>query len=108
MAQLVRAPPCHGGGRGFESHPGRFPVLRDLSSAGRASALQAEGHRFEPCRSHFFYIAYGGIAQLARAHGSYPWCREFKSPFRYFKTLGFRVFFIFMILERMSQDNLWI
>ncbi len=25
----------------------------------------------------------GGIAQLARAHGSYPWCREFKSPFRY-------------------------
>ena len=26
----------------------------DLSSAGRASALQAEGHRFEPCRSHSF------------------------------------------------------
>ena len=24
MAQLVRAPPCHGGGRGFDSHPGRF------------------------------------------------------------------------------------
>ena len=20
---------------------------------------------------------------MARAHGSYPWCREFKSPFRY-------------------------
>ena len=26
----------------------------------------------------------GGIAQLARAHGSYPWCREFESPFRYY------------------------
>ncbi len=26
--------------------------LRDLSSAGRASALQAEGHRFESYRSH--------------------------------------------------------
>ena len=26
-----------------------------LSSAGRASALQAEGHRFEPYRSHSFY-----------------------------------------------------
>ena len=26
---------------------------RDLSSAGRASALQAEGHRFEPYRSHY-------------------------------------------------------
>ena len=24
VAQLVRAPPCHGGGRGFESLPGRF------------------------------------------------------------------------------------
>ena len=65
VAQLVRAPPCHGGGRGFEPHPGRcyhFPDdnlletaynnIWGLSSAGRASALQAEGHRFEPCRSH--------------------------------------------------------
>ena len=26
---------------------------RDHSSAGRASALQAEGHRFEPYWSHF-------------------------------------------------------
>ena len=24
VAQLVRAPPCHGGGRGFEPHPGRL------------------------------------------------------------------------------------
>ena len=71
---------------------------RDLSSAGRASALQAGGHRFEPCRSHFYeyhrvlkilipqnrlYLNYGEIAQLARAHGSYPWCRGFESPSRY-------------------------
>ena len=49
-----------------------------LSSAGRASALQAEGHRFEPYRPHL-----GGIAQLARAHGSYPWCRGFESPSSY-------------------------
>ena len=52
VAQLVRAPPCHGGGRGFESLLGRFIIIWDLSSAGRASALQAEGHRFEPCRPH--------------------------------------------------------
>ena len=57
MAQLVRAPPCHGGGRGFESLWGRLETW-DLSSAGRASALQAEGHRFEPCRSHFYKKTY--------------------------------------------------
>ena len=82
----------------------------DLSSAGRASALQAGGHRFEPCRSHFVNeilhkvdmfqtITYGEIAQLARAHGSYPWCRGFESPSRYYlkvsetsKIQGFRFF----------------
>ena len=35
MAQLVRAPPCHGGGRGFESHPGRLGncfIIVNLSS----------------------------------------------------------------------------
>ena len=60
MAQLVRAPPCHGGGRRFESVLGR---LRDHSSAGRASALQAEGHRFEPYRPHLNKNA--DVAQLA-------------------------------------------
>ena len=29
-------------------------------------------------------IEYGEIAQLARAHGSYPWCRGFESPSRYY------------------------
>ncbi len=29
-----------------------LPHKREHSSAGRASALQAEGHRFEPCCSH--------------------------------------------------------
>ena len=72
MAQLVRAPPCHGGGHGFESRLGRFSncftiTVWDLSSAGRASALQAEGHRFEPCRSHLTnsFISYADVAQLA-------------------------------------------
>ena len=27
VAQLVRAPPCHGGGRGFDPHPGRYISL---------------------------------------------------------------------------------
>ena len=60
MAQVVRASPCHGEGRRFESDLGRSEEVlrridlssRGLSSAGRASALQAEGHRFEPYRPH--------------------------------------------------------
>ena len=40
----------------------------NLSSAGRASALQAEGHRFEPYWSHYSlkvvsYIEYGWIPE---------------------------------------------
>ena len=43
-------------------------VERDLSSAGRASALQAEGHRFEPYRSHLMSLShYAGVAELADA-----------------------------------------
>ena len=40
-------------------------AIWDHSSAGRASALQAEGHRFEPCRSHSFLKVYADVAQLA-------------------------------------------
>ena len=66
-------------------------TIWNLSSAGRASALQAEGHRFEPYRSHVTK-EYGEIAQLARAHGSYPWCRGFESPSRYL-TKGLKIQF---------------
>ena len=43
-------------------YPQGYILIRiwDLSSAGRASALQAEGHRFESYRSHF-----ADVAQLA-------------------------------------------
>ena len=38
-------------------------IMWDLSSAGRASALQAEGHRFEPYRSHFIIRAISRVAK---------------------------------------------
>ncbi len=40
-----------------------FINIWDLSSAGRASALQAEGHRFEPYRSHCSPCWCGGIGR---------------------------------------------
>ena len=58
----------------------------DLSSAGRASALQAEGHRFEPCRSHIHKASNAGVAELADAQdlkscGTYtPVPVRFRSP----------------------------
>ena len=88
VAQLVRASPCHGEGRGFESRLGR---KWGLSSAGRASALQAEGHRFEPCRPHYT-TKYADVAQLAeqlicnqQVIGSSPiiglWCQNHMGGF---------------------------
>ena len=49
--------------------------LWELSSAGRASALQAGGHRFEPCSSHHF----GLVVQLVRTPACHAGGRRFKS-----------------------------
>ena len=35
-----------------------------------------------------FFVNYGGVAQVARACGSYPQCRGFKSLLRYFSFFG--------------------
>ena len=50
-----------------EDVPIKKKTLRGVSSAGRAPALQAGGHRFDPGTLHH-RSAYGPIAQLARAH----------------------------------------
>ena len=90
------------------SSPFRVVYIWDHSSAGRAPALQAGGHRFEPCWSHYAAVAeqadaqdlkscgtytpvpvrfrsaayllnYVGVAQLDRAFGYGPKGREFES-----------------------------
>ncbi len=45
------------------------------SSAGRASALQAEGHRFEPYCSHHLY---GPVVQLVRTPACHAGGRRFE------------------------------
>ena len=47
--RAVKTPPFHGGNRG--SNP-LGVTIRAFSSVGRASALQAEGRRFEPVNAH--------------------------------------------------------
>ena len=56
---------------------------REHSSAGRAHALQAWGHRFEPCCSH---QTCGAVVQLVRTPACHAGGRGFKSlPRRHFK-----------------------
>ena len=58
--------------------------LREHSSVGRASALQAEGHRFEPYCSHqsIFVIgnAFGPVVQLVRTLACHARGQGFESP----------------------------
>ena len=74
MAQLVRAPPCHGGGRGFESRLGRFGILAQLGEhlpyKQRVTGSSPVGPI--PFEKNKRNKKDGEIAQLARAYGSYP------------------------------------
>ena len=48
VAQLVRAPPCHGGGRGFESLLGRlYRKVRTLNSVNGVLAQLGEHLPYE-------------------------------------------------------------
>ena len=62
VAQLVRAPPCHGGGRGFESHPGRFGILAQLGEHLPYKQRVIGSSPIGP-----MYIYYAGVAELADA-----------------------------------------
>ena len=85
VAQLVRAPPCHGGGRGFEPHPGRL----QFTSADAGVAELADAQDLKSCgtytpvsvrfRSPAYLKNFVGIAQLDRAFGYGPKGRGFES-----------------------------
>ena len=60
-------------------------MRRSHSSVGRAPALQAGGHWFEPNCDHH----YGGVAQLVRVLACHARCREFESRhFRHYAQIA--------------------
>ena len=61
VGQVVKTPPFHGGIMGSNPVP---VTIRALSSAGRASALQAECQRFDPVSAHHFFCLFLLIKQV--------------------------------------------
>ena len=80
MAQLVRAPPCHGGGRRFDPVPGRFffnlikNTVGVLAQLGEHLPYKQRVTGSSPVGPILLKVSikYGEVAQLARASGSYP------------------------------------
>ena len=53
----------------------------------------------------FLYLYLNGeIAQLARAHGSYPWCRGFESLSRYFSFFAEVLFIRFLLFSSLKDS----
>jgi hypothetical protein len=52
VAQLVRAPDCGSGGRGFESH--HPPHIAPVAQLDRVTDYESGGRRFESCRARHF------------------------------------------------------
>ena len=69
MAQLVRAPPCHGGGHGFESRLGRFALKNGiLAQLGEHLPYKQRVTGSSPVGPTYFskeVIKYADVAQLA-------------------------------------------
>ncbi len=59
VAQLVRAPPCHGGGRRFESDRGRYGILAQLGEHLPYKQRVIGSNPIGP--------TYAGVAELADA-----------------------------------------
>ena len=81
MAQLVRAPPCHGGGHGFESRLGRFGILAQLGEhlpyKQRVTGSSPVGPTYPK--------GYASVAELADAQDLKSCCSDtvpvrFRSP----------------------------
>ena len=100
VGQSVRFIPGRSVVRLHSPLPFFFRVIWEFSSAGRASALQAEGHRFEPCNSHHLRpgSSVGQNASLSRWRSTVR--ARSRSPFFY----NFIVGFIAQLVEQGTEN----
>ena len=80
-------PPCHGGGRGFEPRPDRHygslaQLVEQRTENPRVAGSIPAGTTIQKIKTENDSL-HGGVAQLARAIGSYPVGRGFESLPRY-------------------------
>ena len=94
LGQVVKTSPFHGGNMG--SNPVGVTTSWGYSSAGRARALQARGHRFEPCCPHqkehantacFFMLFRPRIVALQLRTFSVPLCPGHTARFAFVSLL---------------------
>ena len=77
-------------------------VAWEFSSAGRASALKAGGHRFDPCNSHHFF---GPVVQLVRTLACHARGRGFEPhPGRHFWRKSKGCAFVAQLVEQRTEN----
>jgi hypothetical protein len=74
VVQLVRMPPCHGGGRGFESRPFRSQCSKALVNQGLLSFMERSARTFDLkyLTFHFVHSYYLIILQTKMYNFSPP------------------------------------
>ena len=92
MAQLVRAPPCHGGGRRFESDLGRYGILAQLGEHLPYKQRVTGSSPVGPI--------YAGVAELADAQDLKSCCSD-TVPVRFRSRARFKV------ASNPSKSRVW-